>query len=36
MIVPERKDGIVVLANMDDVDAAALGLELMKILLAKQ
>jgi len=36
MIVPERKDGIVVLANMDDVDSSALGLELMKIMLAKQ
>jgi serine beta-lactamase-like protein LACTB len=35
IIVPERKAGIVVLANMDDVDAAALGFELMKIVLGK-
>jgi CubicO group peptidase (beta-lactamase class C family) len=36
MIVPERKDGVVVLANMDDVDASALGFELMKIVLGKK
>jgi CubicO group peptidase (beta-lactamase class C family) len=36
MIVPERKVGIVVLANMDDVDSSALAFELMKIVLAKQ
>jgi CubicO group peptidase (beta-lactamase class C family) len=36
MIVPDRKDGVVVLANMDDVDSSALAFELMKIVLEKK
>lgn len=35
MIVPEARDGIVVLANMDDIDSSALGFELMKIILSE-
>jgi len=34
MIVPERRAGVVVLINLDGVDATALSTELMKILLA--
>jgi serine beta-lactamase-like protein LACTB len=34
MIVPERKDGIVVLANMDGADVSSLAFELMKIVLS--
>jgi CubicO group peptidase (beta-lactamase class C family) len=36
MIVPERKDGVVVLANMDGADSSALAFELMKIVLGKK
>ncbi len=35
MIVPERRDGIVVLANMDSADCSALAFELMKIVMGK-
>jgi serine beta-lactamase-like protein LACTB len=31
MLVPDQRDGVVVLINMDDVDAASLATELMKI-----
>jgi hypothetical protein len=34
MIVPERKDGIVVLANMDGADVSSLAFELMKLVLS--
>ncbi len=33
MIAPEKKAGVVVLANMDDVDSGALSKEILKILL---
>src|SRR5690349_20196421 len=33
MIVPERRAGVVVLTNMDGVDASSLATELMKIVL---
>jgi hypothetical protein len=33
-IVPERRAGVVVLINLDNVDATALAIELMKIVLA--
>jgi serine beta-lactamase-like protein LACTB len=33
ILVPERRAGIVVLANMDDVDATALSMEILKIAL---
>jgi serine beta-lactamase-like protein LACTB len=33
ILVPERRDGIVVLANMDGVDAAALSTEILRIVL---
>jgi CubicO group peptidase (beta-lactamase class C family) len=33
LLVPERRAGIVVLANMDNVDAAALSAEILKIVL---
>jgi hypothetical protein len=33
LLVPERSAGIVVLANMDDVDATALSTEILKIAL---
>ena len=33
MLAPERNSGIVVLINMDEIDAPALGTDLMKILL---
>jgi serine beta-lactamase-like protein LACTB len=33
ILVPERRAGIVVLANMDDVNAAALSMEILKIAL---
>jgi CubicO group peptidase (beta-lactamase class C family) len=36
MIVPGRKDGVVVLANMDGADSSALAFELMKIVLGKK
>jgi serine beta-lactamase-like protein LACTB, mitochondrial len=36
MIVPEQKDGVVVLANMDGADSSALAFELMKIVLGKK
>ena len=35
MIVPERRDGLVVLANMDGADVSALAFELMKIVLSR-
>jgi D-alanyl-D-alanine carboxypeptidase len=33
ILVPERRAGIVVLANMDNVDSAALSTEILKIVL---
>jgi hypothetical protein len=33
MIVPEHRAGVVVLTNLDGVEASALGRELMKIVL---
>jgi hypothetical protein len=35
MLAPERNAGVVVLINMDEVDAPQLGTDLMKILLAR-
>lgn len=34
IIVPERRAGLVVLTNMDEIDARGLGIELMKIVIA--
>jgi serine beta-lactamase-like protein LACTB len=36
IIAPNRADGVVILANMEDVDAAGLGKDLLKILLTHQ
>ena len=33
VLVPERRAGVVVLTNMDGVDASSLATELMKIIL---
>jgi hypothetical protein len=33
MIAPSQSDGVVVLINMDEVDASALAADLMKIVL---
>ena len=35
MLAPEQRDGVVVLINMDSVDASALATELMKIVLGR-
>lgn len=35
-IAPELRDGVVVLVNLEDVDAAALAAELMKVIVGSR